>query len=62
MRLDDPTLGLRQRSGLGENRLRNPDLANVVEQGPQLEPLARTCVEAQPFADLDREVRDPARV
>ena len=39
MRLDDRTLLGGQRAGLREDRRRDPDLADVVEQRPELEAL-----------------------
>ena len=62
MRLDQVALLLGQRPGLEENRVRNPDLADVVEESTELEPLQRVPVEAELLPDAERRVGDPAGV
>src|SRR3954451_22182156 len=62
MHLDDLSLFRGQRARLRENRLRDPDLADVVEQRSQLEALERRALEAELLPDLQRKVGDPARV
>src|SRR5438876_3346635 len=70
---DDPLAELRVRlhhrpllggqpARLGEDRGRDADLADVVEEGAELEPFERVAVEAEGLADLHRHVADPARV
>ena len=51
-------------SGPGFERIasRDPDLADVVEERAELEALERPRVEAEPAADLQRKVGDPAGV
>src|SRR5438067_5225495 len=72
-RRDDPLaeLGVRlhqrpllggQAARLGEDRRGDADLADVVEEGAELEPLERRRVEAERLADLHRHVANPARV
>src|SRR2546430_3240471 len=60
--LDERSLGRREWPGLGEDRLGDADLADVVEERAQLESLEPTTVETEPLADLERQIRDPARV
>src|SRR4029450_9788856 len=60
MRLDELALLWSQRARLGQDRPMDPHLAEVVEERAQLEPLDRPAVETEPFADLEREVGDPA--
>src|SRR6185295_3274306 len=62
MRLHDRPLALRQRAGLQEDRRGDADLADVVEEGAELEALERRRVEAELAADLERHVGDPAGV
>ena len=62
MLLDELALLVRQGPRLGENRLGNSDLPDVVEQRAQFQPLERARIEAEPLADLQREVGDPTRV
>src|SRR5437868_2654424 len=72
-RRDDPLaelgMGLHERAllggepaRLGEDRRGDADLADVVEERAELEPLERRRVEAEGLADLHRHVADPARV
>src|SRR5439155_11344340 len=60
--LDDLPLLRRQRPGLEQDARRDADLADVVEERAELDALERGGVEAQLAADLQRHVRDPARV
>src|SRR5439155_17461941 len=60
--LDERSLGGREWAGLGEDRLGDADLADVVEERAQLESLEPTTVETEPLADLERKICDPARV
>src|SRR5439155_8073025 len=62
MLLDDHALVIGERSWLGEDRFRNSDLADVVEERAQLESLQRPAVETEALADPERQVCDPARV
>ena len=62
MRLDQLPLLLGQRPGLEQDRVRDPDLADVVEERPELEPLQRVAVEPQLLPDEERRVGDPAGV
>ena len=62
MRLDDRALLDRQPAGLREDVAGDADLADVVEQRSELEPLQRGVVETQLGADAEREIRDPARM
>ena len=62
MRLDQEALFLAQRARLQQHRVRDPDLADVVEEGAELEPLQRVAVETELAADAHRHVGDPARV
>jgi len=50
VRLDQPALLLGERAGLEQHRVRDPDLADVVEECPQLEPLQRLAVETELLA------------
>ena len=52
----------RQPAGLREDRRRDADLADVVEERAELEPLERMLAEAELAADAEREIGDPARV
>src|SRR5204862_7329435 len=56
-----PLLG-GQASGLREDLVRDTDLADVVQQSTELEPLQRALAEAELAADKQREIRDPARM
>ena len=47
---------------LREDRARNPDLADVVEQRAELEPLERALAETRFLPHPQGEVGDPARV
>src|SRR5262249_8085489 len=60
--LDDLALRGRQRSRLRQDRLRDADLPDVVEERAELEPLQRCALETELPADLQGEVGDPARV
>ena len=62
MGLDDQPLRLGQATGLREDLARDADLADVVEERSELEPLQRPLVEAERLADAKREVADPARM
>ncbi len=62
MRLDQLALLLGQRPRLEQDRVRDPDLADVVEERAELEPLQRVAVEAELLADEQRRVGDPAGV
>ena len=62
MRLDDLPLLVRERAGLRQQRRRDADLADVVEERSELDPLQRLRLEAELLADADRQVGDPARV
>ena len=62
MLLDDLELLVRQRAGLLEDLRRDADLADVVEERGELEPLEPVAVEAQLAADEQRHVGDPACV
>ena len=62
VRLDQRPLLVRQRPRLGQDRGRNPDLADVVEQRAELDALQRAGIETELLADLDRHVGDPAGV
>ena len=62
MRLDDLALARRQWAGLREDRRRDADLADVVEERAELEALELTLLESELLADLEREVGDPAGV
>ena len=60
--LDDAPLVLRQRPRLEQDARRHADLADVVEERAELQPLQRRRVEAELAADAQRHVGDPARV
>src|SRR5438093_7384048 len=60
--LDEPALLVGQRAGLEQDARRNADLAAVVEERAELEPLQRHGLEAELPADLERHVRDPPGV
>src|SRR5690349_2205038 len=60
--LDDRALLGRERPGLEQDARRDPDLADVVEEGPELEALQLDALEAHRLADAQRHVGDPARV
>ncbi len=62
MRLDDRALVVGQRPGLREDRLRDPDLADVVEEGAELQALQRAWLQSELLADAEREIRDPPSV
>ena len=51
-----------ERRGLVEDRLGDPDLADVVEQRSELDRLEEVVAEAEPARHLDGEVRDLLRV
>ena len=60
--LDDLELLVRERPRLVQDLGGNPDLADVVEERRELEPLERVPVEAELAADEQRHVGDPAGV
>ena len=60
--LDQRALVVVERAGLQEDRVRDADLADVVEERAELEALERLTVEPELGADLERGVRDPARM
>src|SRR5512142_2383958 len=60
--LDHEPLLRRQRARLLQDLGRDPDLADVVEEGAELEPLQRAALEPQLLADHHGHVRDPAGV
>ena len=62
MLLDDLELLVGERPRLLQDLGRNPDLADVVEQRAELEPLQRLTVERELAADEQRHVGDPAGV
>ena len=62
MRLDDEALVFVERAGLHEDPGRDADLADVVEERPQLEALELAWLEAELRTDSQREVGDPAGV
>ena len=62
MLLDDQALLVGQRARLRQDRLGDADLPDVMEQRAELEPFQLSAVEAEPAADLECEVGDPARV
>ena len=62
MLLDDLALLRRQRARLRQDRLGNADLPDVVEERTELQLLERARFEAEPLADLQCQVRDPAGV
>ena len=53
MRPDQRPLLLGQRPGLEQDRVRDPDLADVVEERAELQPLQRVVVEAELAADAE---------
>ena len=53
MRPDQRPLLLGQRPGLEQDRVRDPDLADVVEERAELQPLQRVGVEAELAADAE---------
>src|SRR4051794_22777327 len=62
MPLDYFALGASEAAGLREDLLGDSDLADVVEERAEFEPFQRARVETDLLADLEREVRDPARM
>src|SRR3954462_1898904 len=60
--LDDRALLGRERARLEQDAGRDPDLADVVEQGAQLEALQLRALEAHRLANSHGHVGDPARV
>ena len=62
MRLDHRALLDRQPARLREDVAGDADLADVVQQRAELEPLQRRVVQPQLGADAEREIGDPARV
>ena len=62
MLLYELALVRRQRARLGQDRLGNADLPDVMEQRAELEPLERARVQPESLADLKCQVGDPAGV
>ena len=62
VRLDHRALLDGEVPGLGQDLGRDADLADVVEERAELEPLERLRIEPECSADLQRRVGDPARV
>ncbi len=62
MGLDQLPLLVGQRPGLRQDRGRDPDLADVVEERSELDPLQRSALEPELLADFHGHVPDPARV
>ena len=56
MLLHDRPLVLVERAGLLEDPLRDPDLADVVQQGPDLDRLELVADEAEPARQRERDV------
>ena len=62
MLLNDQVLGGRQRPGFAEDLRRHPDLADVVQERPELETLQPRRLEVELAPDGDRKIRDRPRV
>src|SRR3954447_4126884 len=62
MRLHDRPLRRREAPRLREHVARDADLADVVQQGAELEALERAIVEAELLTHAQREILDPAGV
>src|SRR5918992_3391593 len=62
MGLDQPALVRSEWRGLEQDGVRDPDLADVVEEGAELEALHRLAVQAELAPDPKCRIRDPAGV
>jgi len=60
--LDQRTLLGGQAARLRQDHARNADLADVVQESAELEPLQRVLIQLEPAADAKREIRDPPSV